>query len=99
MAPPGFYLQLRLALLPNRFFHLNYVKLRQFDKKKANLRTIHIIVEMLPLLFALIVSSFYFLIIFWRFVYWLEAKNVILPLQILRAVIFFSQTLYAVILT
>ena len=57
--------------------------------KKTNLQTIHMIVEMLPLLFALIVSSFYFLIIFWRFVYWLEAKNVILTLQILRAVIFF----------
>ena len=41
------------------------------------------IVEMLPLLFALIISSFRFLIIFRRSVYWLEAKNAILPLQIL----------------
>jgi len=47
------------------------------------------IVEMLPLLFALIISSFRFLIIFRRSVYWLEAKNAILPLQILCAVIFF----------
>jgi len=29
-----FCLQLCFALLPNRLFHLNYVKLRQFDKKK-----------------------------------------------------------------
>lgn len=88
-----FCLQLCFALLPNRLFHLNYVKLRQFDKKKTNLQTIHMIVEMLPLLFALIISSFRFLIIFRRSVYWLEAKNAILPLQILCAVIFFSQAL------
>ena len=62
--------------------------------KKTNLQTIHMIVEMLPLLFALIISSFRFLIIFRRSVYWLEAKNAILPLQILCAVIFFfSQAL------
>ena len=89
MAPPGYCLQLCFALLPNRLFHLNYVKLRQFDKKKTNLQTIHMIVKMLPLLFALIISSFRFLIIFRRSVYWLEAKNAILPLQILCAVIFF----------
>jgi len=33
VAPPGYCLQLCFALLPNRLFHLNYVKLRQFDKK------------------------------------------------------------------
>lgn len=94
-----FCLQLCFALLPNRLFHLNYVKLRQFDKKNKFANNSHDCRNA-----ALVICTHY---IFISFSHHLQKICLLVRGQkcytaftnSLCSNIFFSSTLHAVILT